>query len=100
MTSFVPHWLELVIVGVLFIIGIFRVAASILEALHELLDNERQENIRNRVVDFWVRTAELEFAKKLQIALRSRYMRMSVIRHNYLRLFLFLTILLLVVGGY
>lgn len=100
MTTFVPHWLELVILIAAFAIGIFRAIASILEALHELLDNERKERIRERIVDFWLRTAELEFAAKLQRALRSRYMQMRQVRRTYLKLFAFLIALLVLIGGH
>jgi hypothetical protein len=52
MTTFVPHWLALVLLAVFIAIGLFRAAASVLEALHELLDYEHQGKIRERVVDF------------------------------------------------
>jgi len=100
MTTFVPHWLELVILIAVFSIGVFRAVASVLEALHELSSNERKERIRERVVDFWLKTAELEFAAKLQLALRSRYTQMRQVRRTYLKLFAFLVALLIFIGGY
>lgn len=61
--------------------------AGIFRALDVLWDRQDKEKLRDNILDFWVKTSELEFGEQLHRALEARYARMRSLRKQFIKLF-------------
>src|SRR5260370_13481 len=75
-----------IVAGVIFVL---LVLAAVFWMLDVLLDRQDKDRLKNRILDFWINTSNLEFVDQLQRALTARYARMRSLRYQFVKLFWF-----------
>lgn len=61
--------------------------AGAFRALDVLWDRQDKEVLKERVLEFWIRTSEIAFVEQLRRALEARYFRMCSLRLKFVKLF-------------
>lgn len=72
-------------VGVLF--SALAVLAAILQFLDIVWDRQDKERIKQRILDFWIKTSDLAFMAQVSSALEARYARTRSLRGKFITLF-------------
>jgi hypothetical protein len=72
------------------------VLAAGFQALDVLWDRQDKDRLKQRILDFWIATSEIEFIEQLHRALDARYARMRSLRKQFVELFWILCVVVAV----